>query len=96
MIPICPDKAKGLARLQKIEGQIRGIERMVQEDQPCLDILTQLTSVKSALKALSLILIENELQYYLIEWTGPDREEQEAAVNAVIEQVKILEVPSQN
>lgn len=96
MVSIRPDKAKLMARLHRIEGQVRGLERMVQEDKPCLDILTQLASVKSALKAIDLILIEHEFRYYLLQSASQAREEREVEANAVIEQIKMFRMPFRN
>ena len=50
------DKERYLARLKRIEGQVRGLQRMVDEEQYCIDILTQVSALQSALK-LSLIHI---------------------------------------
>ena len=49
-----PEKANYLRRLKLIEGQTRGIARMVEEDNYCIDILTQISAIQSALKAVSL------------------------------------------
>ena len=45
------DKAKILARLRRMEGQVRGVQRMVEEDKYCVDILTQISSVIAAARA---------------------------------------------
>jgi DNA-binding FrmR family transcriptional regulator len=50
----------GLAqRLNRVEGQVRGIARMVEEDRYCVDILTQISAVRSALDAVALELLRN-------------------------------------
>ena len=54
-----PDKAALTRRLNRIEGQVRGITNMVEEDRYCVDILTQLAAVKSALDAVAMQLLEN-------------------------------------
>lgn len=55
-------EAAGLAkRLSRIEGQIRGIARMIEEDRYCVDILTQVAAVQSALDALARKLLEHHL-----------------------------------
>ena len=56
---IQPDKAALLRRLKRVEGQVRGIARMVEEDRYCVDILTQFAAVKSALDAVAMQLLEN-------------------------------------
>jgi CsoR family transcriptional regulator, copper-sensing transcriptional repressor len=50
-----------LARLRRIEGQIRGLQRMVDEDQYCIDVLTQVSAATRALQAFSLSLLEEHL-----------------------------------
>jgi DNA-binding FrmR family transcriptional regulator len=48
-------------RLNRIEGQVRGIGRMIDEDRYCIDVLTQVSAVQSALDALALQLLEHHL-----------------------------------
>ncbi|MGE5461215.1 MAG: metal-sensitive transcriptional regulator [Solirubrobacterales bacterium] len=50
-------------RLRRIEGQIRGIQRMVDADQYCIDILTQLNSVTAALKAVGMGLLDEHVRH---------------------------------
>lgn len=61
------DKAAYLRRLKRIEGQVRGIARMVDEDKYCIDILTQVAAVNSAMHAVSLGLLENHLQHCVVD-----------------------------
>jgi DNA-binding FrmR family transcriptional regulator len=57
-----PHHAADLARrLHRIEGQVRGIGRMLDEDRYCVDVLTQVSAVQSALDALALKLLEHHL-----------------------------------
>ena len=51
------------SRLRKIEGQVRGLQRMVDEDQYCLDILTQVNSVTAALRAVGLGLLDDHVRH---------------------------------
>lgn len=60
--PYNKDRAAIVARLRKIEGQIRGLERMVDEDAYCIDILTQLASARSALESLGLLLLQDHIE----------------------------------
>ena len=55
------DTAALAKRLNRIEGQVRGIGRMIDEDRYCVDILTQVSAVQSALDALALKLLEHHL-----------------------------------
>ena len=50
-------------RLRRIEGQLRGIQRMVDEDQYCIDILTQLNSVTAAVKAVGMGLLDEHVRH---------------------------------
>ncbi|WDF35224.1 metal-sensitive transcriptional regulator (plasmid) [Arthrobacter agilis] len=61
------DKDAYLRRLKRIEGQVRGIARMVDEDKYCIDILTQVAAVNSAMHAVSLGLLENHLQHCVVD-----------------------------
>ncbi len=54
-------KGKAVSRLNRIEGQIRGIRRMVEEDRYCMDILAQTRSVASALRAVEDLIMENHM-----------------------------------
>jgi DNA-binding FrmR family transcriptional regulator len=56
-------KASNLRRLRRIEGQIRGLQRMVEEDRYCADILTQVSSVQEALRAVARALMRNHLTH---------------------------------
>ena len=50
-------------RLRRIEGQVRGLQRMVDEDQYCIDILTQLAAVLAALKAVGMGLLDDHVRH---------------------------------
>jgi CsoR family transcriptional regulator, copper-sensing transcriptional repressor len=50
-------------RLRRIEGQVRGIQRMVDEDQYCIDILTQVNSVTAALRAVGMGLLDDHVRH---------------------------------
>ena len=56
------DKAKLLARLRRIEGQVRGLQRMIDEEQYCVDVLTQVSSVNAALQKVGMIVLEDHIQ----------------------------------
>jgi len=57
------DKAALVKRLHRIEGQVRGIERMVDEDRYCIDILTQIAAVSTALESVSVKLLEDHVRH---------------------------------
>ena len=50
-------------RLRRIEGQVRGLQRMVDEDKYCIDILTQLNSVQAALRAVGMGLLDDHVRH---------------------------------
>jgi len=56
------DKAKLLARLSRVEGQVRGVSRMVADDKYCIDVLTQVSAIKAALDQVSLLLLEDHVK----------------------------------
>ena len=56
-------KARNLKRLRRIEGQVRGLQKMVDEDRYCADILTQISSVHEALRAVGRELMRNHLKH---------------------------------
>jgi DNA-binding FrmR family transcriptional regulator len=56
-------KSANLRRLRRIEGQVRGLERMVAEDRYCADILVQVSSVQEALRAVGRTLMRNHLRH---------------------------------
>lgn len=56
------DKDDHLKRLRRIEGQVRGLQRMVEEDQYCIDILTQVAAATKALQSFSLQLLDQHLR----------------------------------
>lgn len=55
------DKTSLAKRLNRIEGQVRGVRRMIDEDRYCIDVLTQVSAVQAALDALALQLLEHHL-----------------------------------
>src|SRR5438045_276882 len=63
-VAVDPDiKAGNLTRLRRIEGQVRGLQKMVEEDRYCADILTQISSVHEALRGVGRELMRNHLKY---------------------------------
>jgi DNA-binding FrmR family transcriptional regulator len=57
------DKQALVKRLHRIEGQVRGIERMVEDDRYCIDILTQIAAVNTALEALALKMLDEHVRH---------------------------------
>jgi len=72
------DKQAYLKRLRRVEGQIRGLQRMIEEDEYCIDVLTQISAADKALQSLSLGLLDEHLSHCVreaIDSGGTDAEE---------------------
>ena len=72
------DKDAVLKRLRRVEGQVRGLKRMVEEDTYCIDVLTQISAATKALEAVALSLLEDHLRHCVHEAIaagGPDAED---------------------
>ena len=80
------DKAKIVARLNRVEGQVRGISRMVEEDRYCIDVLTQLQAVRAALARAETEMLRDHLSH-CIEGAivSGDANEQRAKANELIQ-----------
>jgi CsoR family transcriptional regulator, copper-sensing transcriptional repressor len=61
------DKDAYIKRLRRIEGQIRGLQRMVEDDKYCIDILTQVAAATKALQAVALGLLEEHLSHCVVQ-----------------------------
>jgi DNA-binding FrmR family transcriptional regulator len=59
-------KGEHLKRLRRIEGQVRGVSRMVEEDQYCIDVLTQLSAVTRALQSVALGLLDDHMAHCVV------------------------------
>ncbi len=57
------DKQKVMARLRRVEGQVRGLQRMVETDTYCIDVLTQIAAASKALQGVGLHLLDEHLQH---------------------------------
>jgi CsoR family transcriptional regulator, copper-sensing transcriptional repressor len=72
------DKANLLARLKRIEGQVRGIQRMVDENRYCIDVLTQISAIHESLRKVSEALLRDHLGHCVTQAIDSgDRHEQE-------------------
>jgi len=81
------DKDSYLRRLRRIEGQVRGLQRMVDDDVYCIDVLTQVSAVTRALQAVALGLLEDHLGHCVtqaVEQGGPEAEEKVREAAAAI------------
>jgi CsoR family transcriptional regulator, copper-sensing transcriptional repressor len=80
-------KEAALTRLRRIEGQIRGLQKMVEEERYCADIVTQVSSVQEALRAVSRLLLRNHLHHCA---TAAIRSEDPVAREAMYEELLAL------
>jgi DNA-binding FrmR family transcriptional regulator len=64
------------ARLKKIEGQVRGVERMIDDDRYCIEILTQIAAVQAALDKVALGLLDGHVTHCVVGGHGPGTEEE--------------------
>jgi DNA-binding FrmR family transcriptional regulator len=67
-----------LKRLRRIEGQVRGIERMVEQDKYCIDVLTQVSAVTKALQAVALGLLDEHMAHCLADAVAQGGDEADA------------------
>ena len=61
------DKVSLQARLRRIEGQVRGIQKMVEEDRYCIDVLTQVSATRAALEGVALQLLADHTEHCVAE-----------------------------
>jgi CsoR family transcriptional regulator, copper-sensing transcriptional repressor len=69
------DKGALLKRLARIEGQVRGVSRMVEEERYCIDVLTQIGAIEAALDKVALGLIDDHTRHCVIHAEGEERAE---------------------
>jgi DNA-binding FrmR family transcriptional regulator len=81
------NKDAHLKRLRRIEGQVRGLQRMVEEDTYCIDVLTQVSAATKALESVALLLLEEHLGHcvtHAIHAGGSEAEEKVKEASAAI------------
>lgn len=81
------DREAHLKRLRRVEGQVRGLQRMVEEDKYCIDVLTQVSAATRALEAFALSMLEEHLDHCVADAVrngGAESEEKLREANAAI------------
>jgi DNA-binding FrmR family transcriptional regulator len=79
-------KAANLRRLRRIEGQVRGLQKMIEEDRYCADVMTQIGSVHEALRAVGRGVMGNHLRYCAADAIrGSDGEKREKMYDELVE-----------
>jgi len=76
-----------LKRLRRIEGQVRGVERMVEENRYCIDVVTQVTAIQAALDKVALELLTDHAAHCVV---GAEAEEQDERTEELMAAVKRL------
>jgi DNA-binding FrmR family transcriptional regulator len=84
------NKEAVLKRLRRIEGQVRGLQRMVENETYCIDVLTQVSAATKALQAVALELLEDHLSHCVAHATRAGGEEAEAKVREASEAIARL------
>jgi DNA-binding FrmR family transcriptional regulator len=84
------DKEQYQRRLRRIEGQVRGLQKMVDEDKYCIDILTQVSAVTKALQAVALGLLEDHLGHCVAHAVAEGGDVAEAKVREASEAIARL------
>jgi DNA-binding FrmR family transcriptional regulator len=86
-VGVDPDiKRRNLTRLRRIEGQVRGLQKMIEEDRYCADVMTQLSSVHEALRAVGRELMRNHLKHCAAEAIrSGDRERSEGRYDELVD-----------
>jgi CsoR family transcriptional regulator, copper-sensing transcriptional repressor len=79
-----------LNRLRRIEGQVRGLQRMIADDEYCIDVLTQIASVSKALQGVGLGLLDEHLRHCVREAAGADGEQGDEKVHEAVQAVERL------
>ncbi|HUY58546.1 MAG TPA: metal-sensitive transcriptional regulator [Solirubrobacteraceae bacterium] len=79
-------KQQLLNRLARVEGQVRGVARMVEEDRYCIDVLTQIAAVQAALEKIALGLLDGHVRHCMLGEGGapPDPDEQVAELMGAV------------
>lgn len=81
------DKDSYVNRLRRIEGQVRGLERMIEEDTYCVDVLTQISAVTSALRSISLGLLDEHLRHCVADAEGERADEMVGEAIRAVERI---------
>jgi len=75
MVGYREDKEKLLKRLARVEGQVRGVSKMVEEERYCIDVLTQIGAIQAALDKVALGLLDEHTRHCVVDADGDERVE---------------------
>ena len=82
------DRDEIIGRLRRIEGQVRGLQRMVEGDEYCIDILTQITAASNALKKVAVGLLDDHIRYCVAQGSEEGKDMVREATAAIERLVK--------
>ena len=84
------DKADYLKRLKKIEGQVRGLQRLVDEDAYCIDVLTQVSAVTKALQSVAVGLVDQHMRHCVAHAAATDPAEADRMITEATKAIERL------
>ena len=79
-----------LARLRRVEGQVRGLQRMVEEDRYCIDVLTQISSATRALQAVAVTMLDDHVRHCVREAIEQGPESADAKIEEALDVIARL------
>ena len=79
-----------LRRLRKVEGQVRGLQRMIEEDVYCIDVLTQVSAATKALQSVALGLLDEHLRHCVVGAAAHDPERGDALIDEATKAIERL------
>ena len=79
-----------LKRLRRIEGQVRGLQRLVDEDTYCIDVLTQISAVTKALKSVAVGLLEEHVRHCVRDAAADDPQRADAMIEDAVRAIERL------
>ncbi|MCC6791497.1 MAG: metal-sensitive transcriptional regulator [Thermomicrobiales bacterium] len=82
------DKERILNRLRRMEGQVRGVQKMVENDQYCVDVLTQISAIVSAARGVGMLVLEDHIRGCVMGTCGHDHEDQEAVLTELTQAIE--------
>lgn len=77
-------KRRALHRTRILEGQLRGVEKMIDDEAYCVDIITQTLAIQKSLRSLNKLLVENHLRTHVLEMFDDGGERREAAIDELL------------
>jgi len=84
------NRAEYLNRLRRIEGQVRGLQRMIEADEYCIDVLTQLSSVTAALQGVAVGLVDEHLRHCVMQAAEASDDERDEKLSEAVRAVERL------